>query len=205
MYPPPRDWETDCPDFAAGAQDRIHRYSGGDTPQGGFSRPSADLPSAPALRVHPHPPQCAHWGTFPLEGGRLGGRPGVPPLRRIQKPSLLFRRAGHWPARRCTRRAESWFRPVSLALAGQFTFSRPTGCRDLHGRPHSAPTEGGRKFPKRAADSRPTKWVATCPLIRLAFARHLPPKGKAFGRPQGSPLRRIQHQYCWFGKARRRI
>ena len=118
MYPPPRDWETDCPDFSAGAQDRIHRYSGGDTPQGGFSRPSADLPSAPALRVHPHPPQCAHWGTFHLEGGRLGGR---------------------------------------LIAA-------------------------------------PTKWVETCPLIRLAFARHLPPKGKAFGRPQGSPLRQIRKQ-----------
>ena len=44
------------------------------------------------LPAHPHPPQCAHWGTFPLEGGRLGGRPGVPPLRRIQKLSLLFRR-----------------------------------------------------------------------------------------------------------------
>ena len=204
MYPPPRDWETDCPDFAAGAQDRIHRYSGGDTPQGGFSRPSADLPSAPALRVHPHPPQCAHWGTFPLEGGRLGGRPCRPYGVYRSRPSF-FVGAGHWPARRCTRRAESWFRPVSLALAGQFTFSRPTGCRDLHGRPHGAPTEGGRKFPKRAADSRPTKWVATCPLIRLAFARHLPPKGKAFGRPQGSPLWRIQHQYRWFGKARRRI
>ena len=25
------------------------------------------------------------------------------------------------------------------------------------------------------------------------------------GRPQGLPLRRIQHQYRWFGKARRRI
>ena len=22
-------------------------------------------------RAHPHPPQCAHWGTFPLKGGRL--------------------------------------------------------------------------------------------------------------------------------------
>src|SRR5699024_8423136 len=31
---------------------------------------------------HPHPPQCAHWGTFPLRGGRLQGGPGVPPLRR---------------------------------------------------------------------------------------------------------------------------
>ena len=133
MYPSPRDWETDCPDFAAGAQDRIHRYSGGDTPQGGFSRPSADLPSAPALRVHPHPPQCAHWGTFPLEGGRLGGRPGVPPLRR----------------------------PLN----------------------HSGRVDLG-----------PVQRVETCPLIRLAFARHLPPKGKAFGRPQGSPLRRIRKQ-----------
>ena len=25
-------------------------------------------------RTPPHPPQCAHWGTFPLGGGRLGGR-----------------------------------------------------------------------------------------------------------------------------------
>ena len=24
--------------------------------------------------AHPHPPQCEHWGTFPLEVGRLGGR-----------------------------------------------------------------------------------------------------------------------------------
>ena len=24
--------------------------------------------TAPA---HPHPPQCAHWGTFPLQGGRF--------------------------------------------------------------------------------------------------------------------------------------
>ena len=24
-----------------------------------------------ALPPPPHPPQCAHWGTFPLEGGRL--------------------------------------------------------------------------------------------------------------------------------------
>ena len=28
----------------------------------------------PKPRSHPHPPQCEHWGTFPLEGGRLGGR-----------------------------------------------------------------------------------------------------------------------------------
>ena len=35
-----------------------------------------------------------------------GGRPQGSPLRRIQKLSLRFVGAGHWPARRCTRRAE---------------------------------------------------------------------------------------------------
>ena len=118
----------------------------------------------------------------PWKGEGWAGGPVCRPYGVYRSRPSFFVGAGHWPARRCTRRAESWFRPVSLALAGQFTFSRPTGCRDLHGRPHGAPTEGGRKFPKRAADSRPTKWVATCPLIRLAFARHLPPKVKAFGR-----------------------
>ena len=121
-------------------------------------------------------------GHLPPGRGKAGRAADSRPYGVYRSRPSFFVGAGHWPARRCTRRAESWFRPVSLALAGQFTFSRPTGCRDLHGRPHGAPTEGGRKFPKRAADSRPTKWVATCPLIRLAFARHLPPKWKTFGR-----------------------
>ena len=159
----------------------------------------------PLYRVTLIRPSVRTGAPSPWKGEGWAGGPVCRPYGVYRSRPSFFVGAGHWPARRCTRRAESWFRPVSLALAGQFTFSRPTGCRDLHGRPHGAPTEGGRKFPKRAADSRPTKWVATCPLIRLAFARHLPPKGKAFGRPQGSPLRRIQHQYCWFGKARRRI
>ena len=114
------------PVLPQGGRNRVYRYS-----RAGAHPRVASLGLCPIhlLQGHPHPPQCAHWGTFPLEGGRLGGR---------------------------------------LIAA-------------------------------------PTKWVETCPLIRLAFARHLPPKGKAFGRPQGSPLRRIQHQYRWFGKARRRI
>ena len=94
------------PVLPQGEQNRVCRYSGGGTSQGGFFRPSADSPSAPALQGHPHPPQCAHWGTFPLEGGRLGGKSDVQPLRRIQKPSLLFVGAGHRPARRCTRRVQ---------------------------------------------------------------------------------------------------
>ena len=197
-----RDWETDLSRFCRrGSEQSLQIQPGGGTPQGGFSRPLSDSPSTGSPSSAP---VCA-LGHLPPGRGKAGRAADSRPYGVYRSRPSFFVGAGHWPARRCTRRAESWFRPVSLALAGQFTFSRPTGCRDLHGRPHGAPTEGGRKFPKRAADSRPTKWVATCPLIRLAFARHLPPKGKAFGRPQGSPLRRIQHQYRWFGKARRRI
>ena len=103
------------PVLPQGGRNRIYRYS-----RAGAHPRVASLGLCPIhlLQGHPHPPQCAHWGTFPLEGGRLGGR---------------------------------------LIAA-------------------------------------PTKWVETCPLIRLAFARHLPPKGKAFGRPQGSPLRQIRKQ-----------
>ena len=38
-----------------------------------------------------------NWGGVRLLGE--GGRPSVPPLRRIRKSSLLFVGAGHWPAR----------------------------------------------------------------------------------------------------------
>ena len=118
------------PVLPQGGRNRVYRYS-----RAGAHPRVASLGLCPIylLQGHPHPPQCAHWGTFPLEGGRLGGRPGVPPLRRPLNPS-------------------------------------------------------GR------ADLGPVQRVETCPLIRLAFARHLPPKGKAFGRPQGSPLRRIRKQ-----------
>ena len=198
-----RDWETDLSRFCRrGGRNRVYRYS-----RAGAHPRVVSLGLCPIhlLQGHPHPPQWRTGAPSPWKGEGWAGGPVCRPYGVYRSRPSFFVGAGHWPARRCTRRAESWFRPVSLAFAGQFTFSRPTGCRDLHGRPHGAPTEGGRKFPKRAADSRPTKWGATCPLIRLAFARHLPPKGKAFGRPQGSPLRRIQHQYRWFGKARRRI
>ena len=205
MPPLLREWETDYPGFAAGgAEQSLQIQRRGHIPGwllsafGRFtfsSRPTGSPSSAPVCAL----------GHLPPGRGKAGRATDSRPYGVYRSRPSFFVGAGHWPARRCTRRAESWSRPVSLALAGQFTFSRPTGFRDLHGRPHGAPTEGGRKFPKRADDSRPTKWVATCPLIRLAFARHLPPKGKALGRPQGSPLRRIQHQYRWFGKARRRI
>ena len=53
------------------------------------------------------------FGHFPLTGGtglplkgKAFGRPQGPPLRRIQKPSVFNVGAGHWPARRCTRRVQ---------------------------------------------------------------------------------------------------
>ena len=80
-------------------------------------------------------------------------------------------------------------------------FSRPLSDSPSTGSPSSAPVcalghlpPGRGKAGRAARCAAPTKWVETCPLIRLAFARHLPPKGKAFGRPQGSPLRRIRKQ-----------
>ena len=187
-----RDWETDLSRFC--------RRGGGTefTDTAGRGHTPGWLLSAfvrfTFYRVTLIRPSVRTGAPSPWKGEGWAGGPVCRPYGVYRSRPSFFVGAGHWPARRCTRRAESWFRPVSLALAGQSTFSRPTGCRDLHGRPHGAPTEGGRKFPKRAADSRPTKWVATCPLIRLAFARHPPPKGKAFGRPQGSPLRRIRKQ-----------
>ena len=55
----------------------------------------------------------------------------------------------------------SWPRPASLAPAGQFTFSRPTKAFQ-----NSPPHPSG------------------------LTASHLPPRGKAFGRPSVPPLRR---------------
>ena len=91
------------PVLPQGGRNRVYRYS-----RAGAHPRVTSLGLCPIylLQGHPHPPQCAHWGTFPLEGGRLGGKSGVPPLRRIQKPSLLFVGAGHRPARRCTRRVQ---------------------------------------------------------------------------------------------------
>ena len=52
---------------------------------------------------------------------------------------------------------------------------------------------------------RPYNAPETCPLIRRDLRScHLPPKGKAYGRPQGSPLQRKPDHERWFGKPRRR-
>ena len=124
-------------------------------------------------RPPPHPPQCAHWGTFPPQEGRLGVRSnreefgplwdvwihilGIraecacwkagghmgPPLRRIRKPSLLFVGAGHWPAR------------VSGSHKG-CPYKR--GCRNLppHPPPSGAPSPQGGKHDGRVGTPAPT-------------------------------------------------
>ena len=111
-------------------------------------------------RPPPHPPQCAHWGTFPPVGGRLGARSnreefgplwdvwihilGIgaecacwkagghmgPPLRRIRKPSLLFRRgrtlAGPWfraTIRAAPTREGAGTCPLIRPLRGHLTLS----------------------------------------------------------------------------------
>ena len=135
------------------------RVGGGDAERLRVSRPP------------PHPPQCAHWGTFPPVGGRLwarsnrgefgvlwdvwihilgigaecacwkaGGHMG-PPLRRIRKPSLLFRRGRTL--------AGPWFRATIRA----------------------APTREG---------------AGTCPLIR-PLRGHLPPQGEGMTGGWGHP------------------
>ena len=45
-------------------------------------------------RAHPHPPQCAHWGTFPLKGGRLAGKMD-PAARPEPFPSSVWPSASH--------------------------------------------------------------------------------------------------------------
>ena len=47
-------------------------------------------------RTHPHPPQCAHWGTFPLKGGRLAGKMD-PATRPEPFPSSVWPSASHLP------------------------------------------------------------------------------------------------------------
>ena len=72
------------PVLPQGGRNRVYRYS-----RAGAHPRVASLGLCPIhlLQGHPHPPQCAHWGTFPLEGGRLGGRSGMPPLQSGWKPA----------------------------------------------------------------------------------------------------------------------
>src|SRR5699024_8943766 len=52
------------PVLPQGGRNRIYRYS-----RAGAHPRVASLGLCPIhlLQGHPHPPQCAHWGTFPLE------------------------------------------------------------------------------------------------------------------------------------------
>ena len=75
--------------------------------------------------------------------------------------------------------------------------------------------EGGDLIVKHTYLFRPGRWRAatwgrpynaleTCPLIRHDLRScHLPPKGKAYGPPQESPLRGKPDRERWLSKARR--
>ena len=134
------------------------------------------------------------------------------------------------PLSGCPERSQ-WPRPPSLGLSGQFTFSPspatgPERFQFCVGEPLGAPAGAVhiKKSPSSGPSGPPTPFVPPghFPLIGGIV---LPPwRGKAcgrliaaptkgtetrfrihLGRPQGSPLRRIQHRECWFGKVRRKI
>ena len=74
----------------------------GHLPSLGRGAPWGSRREACKLRSHPHPSRPSVVPPSPLKGEGSGGRP----LRRMQEPSFPFVGAGHWPARRCTRRVQ---------------------------------------------------------------------------------------------------
>ena len=113
-------------------------------------------------------------------------------------PSLLLSNAN--PLRWALR----WGPPAAFYLGGKLRLVR------LHSRAWLCRTNllvlnpGGRPkgLPYKEITSTSAGWKAA-PSSVWPLASHLPLKGKVFGRPQGSPLRRILRRYCWFGNSRR--
>ena len=92
------------PGFAAGGPEQsLQIQPGGGTPQGGFSRPLSDSPSTGSPSSAP---VCA-LGHLPPGRGKAGraARCAAPTACTEAVPPF-FVGAGHWPARRCTRRVQ---------------------------------------------------------------------------------------------------
>ncbi len=86
--------------------------------EGSDYRPDAVLlPPRWGSRSPPHPPQCAHWGTFPPKGKALGV--GIPPLGYPTPSAPPTRPAGH----------------ASQSSAGRSRRKRITSCFDRLRRP----------------------------------------------------------------------
>ena len=118
-----------------------------------------------------------------------GGRPQGPPLRRIQKLSLRFVGAGHWPARRGGAAIPG---PTLIRLAcARYLSPSPLSLRDIIPTPLGLrlfpPDRGNRPLDK---ESRP---------LLYGFQESLPGLGR--GGPWAS--RRDLHRERWLGKARR--
>ena len=165
---PPHENAKACPVNAVGA---------GHWPS---RRGASAIPEPTLIRL-------ASLGTFPLEGGRLAGGHMGPPLRRIWKRFLLFRRGrtlagppvnGLLSELRRRGHTPGWL----LSAFGRFTFSPSPAVlkklfRNWVGESLGAPAVNY-SGPKVA-------------LIRLAYARHLlTGREKAFGRLIAAPTNR---------------
>ena len=73
-------------------------------------------------RGTPHPPQCAHWGTFPPQGEGWASGGWYPPLRKAGEPSCRGRRPERSRTARRGRRA-----PRAGDSGGGGILSTPTG------------------------------------------------------------------------------
>ena len=195
------------PVLPQGGRNRVYRYS-----RAGAHPRVASLGLRP-IYLQPPPygftlirPSVRTGAPSPWKGEGWAGGPVCRPYGVYRSRPSFFVGAGHWPARRCTRRAESWFRPVSLALAGQFTFSRREEGSFRSGRLIAALQSGWQPAPSSASHSLGT----------------LPPRGRLSGdrkgRPYGGygsssiflvgagprPARQDSYRERWLGKPRRR-
>ena len=130
------------------------------------------------------------------------GGPGVPPLR-LKRTVLI---TGSVPLIRLAFGQPPT--PFGLPLKGKARAGEDTRPYGTYKRLSGECRRGRRPRRPAGAQCAPLrlKRVAlitkTAPLIRLAALGTFP-QGKAFGRPQGSPLRHEMEQGRWFGKARR--
>ena len=158
----------------------------------------------PKPRSHPHPPQCEHWGTFPLEAGRLGGRTMCAPTVGDRPVSLVRQsQAQEWNRNSC-----NFAKPGPSGPGGfraSLRFCAPEILQFLNTRPQQwgtgadSPCQGG--CPKRQRGRVAVLWarrpVGRVPGALVSFPsqkelaarrrRHPPAKNHRSGAPGRGP------------------
>ena len=159
-----------------------------DDVQGRAVRARGRLPAAPTaypkVRLIFCRARCPHRA--------VPGRPGVPPLRNAG--IFRFGRRG----RRPRRPAGAHCAPLRLKQTALITRTIPL-IRLACGQPPYP------FWPSAISLSPLSRYARHLPLIRGVgpLTGGIGPQGMAFGRPQGSPLRREPHRERWFGRTRR--